>query len=82
MKLRQAAKILKRIYACNIAYKYDDVPLPKSWRHYMCLWHKANAVVNRQSPFGRMANQWLNQHSAKIAKKSKLNPDNYENIHS
>ncbi len=71
MKLRQAAKILKRIYACNIAYKYDGVPLPKSWRRYMFLWHKATAVYNHHSgPLGRQFNRWSNDRAAKISKLS------------
>ena len=76
MKLRQAAKILKRIYACNVAYNLDGVPLPKSWRRYMFLWHKATAVYNHHSgPFGRLFNRCRQDHAAKICKSSNLHEE-------
>lgn len=72
MKLRQAKKIIRRIYDCNRSLAYNETPLPKSWRRYMCLWHKANAVVQHHFvPFGRQANRWNNEHAAKFCKASK-----------
>ncbi len=72
MKLRQATKILKRIHKAACHHQYYDIPLPKSWRRYMSMWHKANAVYNHHCiPVGRCANKWSNDYSAKLAKASR-----------
>lgn len=73
MKLRQAKKIISRIYDCNRELQFLGTPLPKSWRRYMCLMHKATAVVQHHFvPYGRQANRWANEHTAKICKATKL----------
>lgn len=67
MKLRQASKILRRIDSAAHDHQYYGKPLPRSWRRYMSMWHRANAVCNHHcGPFGRMANRWLNSQSANI----------------
>ncbi len=79
MKLRQAEKILKRISICARDNNYYGTPLPRNWRRYMCLWHKANAVYNHHAvPFGREANRWANAHMAKMCKAAKLHEQQYQ----
>lgn len=72
MKLRQAIKILKRIHSAAYNHQLFGTPLPKSWRRYMSMWHKANAVYNHHCiPVGRCANNWANKYTAKLAKASR-----------
>lgn len=72
MKLRQARKILKRIYEESFRNQMYGTPLPKSWRRLLCAWHRANAVNNHHNgPIGRAANKWANDYLGKISKNSR-----------
>ncbi len=65
MKIRQAKKILRRHYRIELSYD----PLPRCWRRYRCLWHKAIAVDNHHcGPLGRMNNRWMNDNASRYIK--------------
>lgn len=68
MKLRQARKIMKRIFELRILLMYvNGKPLPKSYRSMLSREHKALAVVNHYNPFNRLNNQYM----ARIFKEAK-----------
>lgn len=72
MKLRQARKILKRIYEESFRNQMFDAPLPKSWKRLLSAWHRANAVANHHNgSIGRAANKWANDYLGKKSKKSR-----------
>lgn len=72
MKLRQARKILKRIYEESFRNQMFGTPLPQGWRRMMCMWHHANAVSNHYNgSIGRAANKWANDYLNKISKNSR-----------
>lgn len=69
MKLRQATKIIKRVSTESWNNRWYGKPLPKSWRKLLNKMHKAQAVFNHHCiPFGRIANKWGNDYTAKICK--------------
>lgn len=70
MKLRQARKIIKRIFKLRLMY-INGKPLPKSYRSMVSREYKANAVVNHCTPLGRTNNRLNNQYMAKICKEAK-----------
>lgn len=76
MKLRQAEKIINRVHTEGRRNQWYGTPLSKSWRKLASKMHKAQAVVNHHSPFGRMANEWANKHVPKMCKemRAKENP--------
>jgi hypothetical protein len=72
MKLRQARKIMKRIFELRILLMYvNGKHLPKSNRSIMSREYKALAVVNHYNPLGRTFNRLSNQYTAKICKEAK-----------
>lgn len=72
MKLRQARKIMKRIFELRILLMYvNGKPLPKSYRSMLSREHKALAVVNHYNPLGRTFNRLNNQYMARIFKEAK-----------
>ena len=76
MKLRQAEKIIRRVHTEGRRNHWYGTPLSKSWRKLASKMHKAQAVVNHHSPFGRMANEWANKYVPKMCKemRTKENP--------
>lgn len=70
MKLRQARKIMKRIFKLRLMY-INGKHLPKSNRSIMSREYKALAVVNHYNPLGRTFNRLSNQYTAKICKEAK-----------
>ena len=72
MKLRQARKIMKRIFELRILLMYvNGKPLPKSYRSMLSREHKALAVVKKTNPLGRTSNRLNNQYMARIFKEAK-----------
>ena len=76
MKLRQAEKIINRVHTEGRRNQWYGTPLSKSWRKLASKMHKAQAVVNHHSPFGRMANEWANKHVPKMCKEMRAPSNN------
>lgn len=68
MKLRQARKIMKRIFKLKIHSRYVN---PKSNRSITSREYKALSVVNHYTPLGRLNNRLNNQYMAKICKEAR-----------
>jgi hypothetical protein len=72
MKLRQARKIMKRIFKLKIRSMYvNGKPLPKSYRSIMSREYKALATINHYTWLGRITNWVNNQYRARMYKEAK-----------